>query len=224
MAGLGGIAREPRRRTACRRGVVNRLTTLLRPPSEAPLRSAKTSAASASAALMPSTSGSIMLPPPAASAVRQGARTAAYSMPVSRRMRTTSLAWIEKKSPCEFNATSVFTPMTLAHLSNSGPPLLPGLMAALCCTVRALSWGLWAEVMRDTTPVVTVGSSAFGSFRRWMSSGTVSGLPFTASSAAAGKPTVTTLVSFSGSNSAKVRGVPGRSLSTRSTARSKFGL
>ena len=121
------------------RGVVNRLTTLLRPPSEAPLRSAKTRAASASAALMPSTSGTIMLLVPAASAVRHGVRTAAYSMPVSRRMRTTSLAWMEKKSPCEFNATSVLTPMTLAHLSNSGPPLLPGLMAALCCTVRALS-------------------------------------------------------------------------------------
>ena len=29
--------------------------------------------------------------------------------------------------------------MTAVQASNSGPPLLPGLIAGLCCTVRALS-------------------------------------------------------------------------------------
>ena len=50
-------------------------------------------------------------------------------------------------------------------------------MAALCCTVRALSVGLSAELMRETTPEVTVGSRAAGSFSFRSTSGTVSACP-----------------------------------------------
>ena len=50
-------------------------------------------------------------------------------------------------------------------------------MAALCCTVRVLSVGLSAELMRETTPEVTVGSRAAGSFSFRSTSGTVIACP-----------------------------------------------
>ena len=50
-------------------------------------------------------------------------------------------------------------------------------MAALCCTVRALSVGLSVEAIREITPEVTVGSRAAGSFSFRSTSGTVSACP-----------------------------------------------
>ena len=56
----------------------------------------------------------------------------------SRRYRITSPEWMEKNRPCAFFGKNELTPITVPHEWNSGPPLLPGLIAALCCTVRAL--------------------------------------------------------------------------------------
>ena len=130
-----------------------------------------------------------------------------------RSIFTTSPEWIEKKMPCESFGRNVLTPMTRPQPSNSGPPLLPGLMAALCCTVNALTFMslLLAITTRETEPVVMVGSSVRGSMPLPRPA-TMSALP--------GKPTAYTSDSFSGSYSASVKGAPGRTASASISAKS----
>ena len=62
----------------------------------------------------------------------------------SRRKRITSPEWMEKNRPCAPLGEKELTPITVPQSSNRGPPLLPGLIGALCCTVRALM--IWVSL------------------------------------------------------------------------------
>ena len=73
---------------------------------------------------------------------------------------------IENPTPCASALTAVLTPITWPALLTSGPPELPGLMAAsvwirlfscsllVCCASEAWIW----RPRPETTPVVTVFS------------------------------------------------------------------